>query len=84
MFKKNTKNQQPALNSAASELSEKQRERLKSSWAGTFDKEFFSRINEETFSVLYLDLPSRPNVPINVLVGLKALKAGFGWSDAEL
>jgi len=84
MFKKNTKNQQPALNSAASELSEKQRERLKSSWTGTFDKEFFSRINEETFSVLYLDLPSRPNVPINVLVGLKALKAGFGWSDAEL
>ena len=84
MFKKNTKNQQPALNSAASELSEKQRERLESSWAGTFDKEFFSRINEETFSVLYLDLPSRPNVPINVLVGLKALKAGFGWSDAEL
>jgi hypothetical protein len=41
-------------------------------------------MNEETFSVLYSDLPSRPNVPINVLVGLEALKAGFGWSDAEL
>jgi hypothetical protein len=84
MFKKNTKHQQPALISAASELPEKQRERLRSSWAGTFYKEFFSRLNEETFSVLYSDLPSRPNVPINVLVGLEALKAGFGWSDAEL
>jgi hypothetical protein len=84
MFKKNAKHQQPALISAVSDLPEKQRERLKSSWAGTFYQEFFSRMNEETFSVLYSDLPSRPNVPVNVLVGLEALKAGFGWSDAEL
>ena len=27
---------------------------------------------------------SRPNVPVNVLVGLDTLKAGFGWSDEEL
>jgi hypothetical protein len=33
---------------------------------------------------LYSDQPSRPNVPVNVLVGLEALKAGFGWSDEEL
>jgi len=84
MFKKNTKHQQPALISAVSELPEKQRKRLETSWAGTFYQEFFSRMNEETFSVLYSDLPSRPNVPINVLVGLEALKAGNGWSDAEL
>ena len=84
MFKKNIKHQQPALISAASELPEKQRKRLETSWAGTFYKEFFSRMNEEIFSVLYSDLPSRPNVPVNVLVGLEALKAGFGWSDAEL
>jgi hypothetical protein len=30
------------------------------------------------------DLPSRPNVPVNVLIGLDALKAGYGWSDEEL
>ena len=84
MFKTNTKHQQPALISAVSDLPEKQRLRLEQSWAGTFYQEFFSRINEETFSVLYSDLPSRPNVPINVLVGLDSLKAGFGWSDAEL
>jgi hypothetical protein len=84
MFRKNTKHQQPALISAASELPEKQRKRLENSWAGTFYKEFFSRIDEGSFAVLYSEKDSRPNVPVNVLVGLEALKAGFGWSDQEL
>lgn len=84
MFRKNTKHQQPALISAASELPEKQRKRLENSWAGTFYKEFFSRIEEQSFAVLYSEKDSRPNVAVNVLVGLEALKAGFGWSDQEL
>jgi hypothetical protein len=84
MFRKNLKHQQPALISAASELPEKQRKRLENSWAGPFYREFFSRINEETFALLYSDEASRPNVPVNVLVGLEGLKAGFGWSDQEL
>jgi hypothetical protein len=84
MFRKNTKHQQPALISAASELPEKHRTRLANSWASTFYREFFCRIHEEAFAVLYSDVPSRPNVPVNVLVGLEALKAGHGWSDQEL
>ena len=84
MFRKNTKHQQPALISAASELPEKQRKRLEKSWAHTFYTEFFRRIDEEAFSPLYSSVGSRPNLPVNVLVGLEALKAGFGWSDQEL
>jgi len=84
MFKKNTKHLQPALISAASELPEKQLKLLKGSWADTFYHEFFCRINEATFAKLYSSEPSRPNVPVNVLVGLEVLKAGFGWNDAEL
>lgn len=84
MFRKNTKHQQPALISAASELPEKQRKRLQNSWASTFYKEFFCRLDEQAFAVLYSEVASRPNVPVNVLVGLEALKAGFGWSDQEL
>lgn len=84
MFKPNTKHLQPAIISAASELPEKQQKRLKSSWADTFYQEFFCRLDEEPFSVLYSEKASRPNVPVNVLVGLEALKAGFGWSDQEL
>jgi hypothetical protein len=84
MFRKNTKHQQPALISAASELPEKQRKRLKNSWAGTFYQEFFCLIDEEAFAILYSDIDSRPNIPVNVLIGLEALKSGFGWSDQEL
>jgi len=84
MFKKNTKHLQPALISAASELPEKQLKLLKGSWADTFYREFFNRIDEEIFAILYSNEPSRPNVPVNVMIGLEVLKAGFGWSDAEL
>jgi hypothetical protein len=84
MFRKNTNHQQPAIISAASELPEKQRKRLENSWAGAFYKEFFCRIDEETFAILYSKIDSRPNVPVNVLVGLEALKVGFGLSDEEL
>ena len=84
MFRKNTKHQQPALISAISDLPEKQRKRLENSWASVFYREFFCRIDEEAFAILYSDVDSRPNVPVNVLVGLEALKAGFGWSDQEL
>jgi hypothetical protein len=84
MFKKNKKHLQPALISAASELPGKQLKLLKRSWANTFYHEFFSQMDEEIFAVLYSSEPSRPNVPVNVMVGLEVMKAGFGWSDAEL
>src|SRR5664279_4401978 len=84
MFRKNIKHAQPALISAIQDLPKKQRERLDQSWAGTFYREFFSRIDEGIFEKLYSEQPSRPNIPVNVLVGLEAMKAGFGWSDEEL
>ena len=84
MFRKNQKHTQPALISAIHELPEKQRERLDQSWAGTFYRDFFCRIDEGIFEVLYFDQPSRPNIPVNVLVGLDTMKSGFGWSDEEL
>jgi len=84
MFKKNTKHQQPALISAISELPEKQLKLLKRSWSESFYRDFFCKLDEEIFAVLYASEPSRPNVPVNVLVGLEVLKAGFGWSDEEL
>lgn len=35
-------------------------------------------------SLLYADLPSRPNMSVNMLIALEILKAGFGWSDEEM
>ncbi len=84
MFRKNRKHLQPMLISSVNQLPEGQRQRLEQSWAGAFYREVFSRLDEEPFGVLYSNLPSRPNIPINVLVGLETLKAGFGWSDEEL
>ena len=77
MFKKNQQHLQAALISNINELPEKLRQRLDSSWAGVFRREFFMRIQEEPFAVLFSDLPSRPNTPVNVLVGLETLKAGL-------
>ena len=84
MFRKHEKHLQLGLLSEVQGLSQKHRQRLGESWAGVFYREVFCRINEERFAVLYADVPSRPNVPVNVLVGLETLKAGFGWSDEEL
>ncbi len=65
-------------------LPEGLRQRLDDSWAGAFCREFFCRLDERPFAVLYSGDPSRPNVPVDVLVGLEAPKAGFGWSDSEM
>jgi hypothetical protein len=84
MFRSNQRHLQPALISNVNELPEKRRRRLEESWAGTFRREFFSRLKEDAFGVLFSDSPARPNVPVNVLVSLDTLKAGYGWSDEEL
>lgn len=84
MFKKNTRHLQIPLTSHIDELPERLRNRLQNSWAGTFYGEFFCRLDEQPFEVLYADFPSRPNVPVNVLVGLEFLKAANGWTDEEM
>jgi hypothetical protein len=84
MYKANKRHLQPLLISNVNDLPEKKRKRLENSWAEDFYRHFFGLIHEDAFAVLYVDYPSRPNVPINWLVGLETLKAGFGWSDEEL
>ena len=84
MYRKNDQHRQQVLFSSVNDLPPKQRERLEASWAETFYTEFFCRIDEDRFAVLYSEKASRPNAPVNVLVGLEVLKAGFGWSDAQL
>lgn len=34
--------------------------------------------------MLYSEQASRPNAPVNVMVGAEILKAGFGWTDLKL
>ena len=83
MFRKNDR-QQKSLFGAEVILSQSMHERLAQSWAHTFREEVFGRIDEELFASLYSDVKSRPNAPVNVLVGAEILKMGWGWSDEEL
>ncbi|RME60509.1 MAG: transposase, partial [Caldilineae bacterium] len=84
MFRKNDQHLQRPLFSTLDELSPALRERLESSWAGVFRREVFQRMDETPFAVLYSTKESRPNAPVNVLLSLEILKAGFGWTDEEL
>jgi hypothetical protein len=84
VFKKNRRHQQPYLISNVNDLPEKQRARLAKSWSGTFYRDFYCRVDEKTFEVLYADFPSRPNAPVNELVSLEFLKAGNDWTDEEM
>jgi len=83
MFRKNDQHLQWPLFSSIDSLPKKQQVRLEASWAGTFYHELFCRIDEEPFADVYSDEDSRPNIPVNVLVGFETLKAGYGWSDEE-
>ena len=84
MFRKNEQHLQRPLLSGLNELPDKLREQLELSWADTFYNEIFMRIDEAIYAPLYADDPSRPNIPVNVLVGLEMMKDGHGWSDEEM
>ncbi len=57
---------------------------LDKSWAGPFHEHILSNINEERFEVLYSETASRPNTPVNVIVGLLILKDIFGLSEEDV
>jgi hypothetical protein len=84
MYRENRRHLQKPLFSDLNALPEKLRMQLEESWAGTFYRDVFVRIDEEPFAVLYSDEPSRPNIPINILTGLDWLKSAFGWNDEEM
>jgi hypothetical protein len=83
MFRNNNKHLPWPLFSSIDSLPQKQQQRLEQSWAGTFYHQCFCRIDEQPFAILSSEQDSRPNTPVNVLVGFETLNAGFGWSDEE-
>lgn len=83
MFRKNT-TQQLTLEDPTINLPKYLRKNLEKSWASPFNQYIFSNINEERFEVLYSNEVSRPNTPVNVLVGLLILKENFMLPDEDL
>lgn len=57
---------------------------LEKSWAITFADKVFPAIDENIFSVLYREKASRPNTPVNVIVGALILKEALNVTDDEI
>ena len=76
--------QQLTLGDSALQLTERERRALEGSWAKVFGDEVFPAIDESRFSVLYSDKASRPNTPVNVIVGALVIKELYGYTDDEL
>ncbi len=76
--------QQMSFNDSVMNMPDYLKKILKNSWAHPFQEVIFPAINEDRFAVLYSKKPSRPNSPVNVIIGALILKEIFQLSDAEL
>lgn len=76
--------QQMSLTDSTFNLTERERKFLEKSWAKFFSDRIFPAINKDIFSVLYNSKASRPNTPVNVIVGALILKEALGDSDDAL
>lgn len=84
-FKKNEYEQITLYDSFLFGLTDRERKVLEKSWAKIFADEIFPAIDEERFSVLYSENgATRPNTPVNVIVGALIIKELFDYSDDEI
>lgn len=72
-FKVNS-SQQISFNDSVFSLTAREKKALDNSWAKIFADEIFPNIDEERFSVLYSSKASRPNAPVNVIIGALIIK----------
>lgn len=86
MFKLNeTKEEQISLFSPRSTWNNFQKRRIEKSWAKEFSEVIFPNIDEKAFKALYSsDKASRPNIPVNVVVGLLIIKELENLTDEEV
>ena len=75
--------QQLSLFDTSFGLTPREQKALERSWAKVFADDIFPAIDEERFSVLYSDKVSRPNTPVNVIIGALIIKELYDLSDDE-
>ena len=78
------RSQQLSIFDRGLQLTERERKCLEKSWAKVFSDEIFPAIDEDRFSVLYSESASRPNTPVNVIIGALIIKELFDLSDDEV
>ncbi len=85
MFRPNETHRQQDIFGIETQLSPELWKRLRESQEYAFYQEVFCRIPEEVFAELYSDsAATRPNTPVNVLVGALILQHTNDWTFAEL
>ena len=82
-FRKNDTHQM-TLNDSYFGLTEREKKALEKSWAKVFADDVFPMIDENRFECLYSDKASRPNTPVNVIIGALIIKELFNLSDDEI
>lgn len=65
-------------------LTDREKKAREKSWAKVFADEIFPSIDEDRFKVLYSEKDSRPNTPVNIIIGALVLKELFSLSDGEV
>lgn len=77
--------QQLSLFDELSFLSKRKQKMLQNSWAQDFSDHVFTKINEQIFAPLYSEnTNSRPNAPVNVIVGALILKDYTDQTEDEI
>jgi hypothetical protein len=84
MFKTNKTHRRKQLFGLENQLPEKMKKKLAQTIFPLFYEEVFCQIDEDIFAPLYSEKVSRPNCPVNILVGLQIIKHLFGLSDEQL
>ena len=77
--------QQVSLNDRFNNLTEKEKKAVLGSWAKPFAEVIFPSICEDRFAVLYSsNKATRPNTPINIVVGAMMIQEIVGMTDDEV
>lgn len=76
--------QQMSIFDFCSNLTEREKRYLDNSWAKYFAEHIFPKIDEKPYAVLYSEKDSRPNTPVNVIIGALIIKELTTQSDDEL
>ena len=84
MFKENDDHKQLKMFGFEDQFDKYRKRMLENGWPALFYENVFSKIDEDTFSNMYSDKPSRPNFPINILISLEILKHLHNLTDQEL
>jgi Transposase DDE domain/Transposase domain (DUF772) len=85
VFRTNETHRQQDIFGVEAQLSPELRSRLRESKEYAFYTEVFCRIPEALFTECYADVPaSRPNAPVNVLIGAMILQHMNDWTFEEL